>query len=59
MTAEGNIVKGTSRLGTVLGLTTVIIGILAMTTPVIHRVTTRRHPLTSAQQARSWARAGA
>ena len=35
MTAEADIVRGTSRLGTVLGLTTVIIGILAMTTPVI------------------------
>ena len=35
MTAEADVVRGTSRLGTILGLTTVIIGILAMTTPVI------------------------
>ncbi len=35
MTAEGDIIRDSSRLGTVLGLTTVIIGILAMTAPMI------------------------
>ncbi len=35
MTGEGEIIRGSSRLGTVLGLTTVILGLLAMMAPMI------------------------